>query len=94
MNTDIEMKCQRKCAVCRERKPKAELLRLAKQLTSTEISVLIDRSGKAWGRGAYICKSRECILQARKRRVLERSLSCRIESSVYDELEAMYSNEQ
>lgn len=79
------MKLQRMCAVCREIKGKDELLRVVKQ----KDKVLLDLGGKAAGRGAYICKSGGCIEKARKTRALERSLSCKVDQSVYDALEAM-----
>ena len=90
----MKMKFQRTCAVCREKNNKNELLRIVKKIKDLETIVSIDLSGKDSGRGAYICKKSECINQARKKRALERSLSCRVESSVYDNLEAMCSYEK
>ncbi len=84
---------QRTCSVCREKKDKNELLRIVMKQINSDRIVSVDTTGKDWGRGAYICKSPECILGARKKRALERSLSCRIEGSVYDELEALCSDE-
>lgn len=79
------MKLQRMCAACREVKGKDELLRVVKQ----KDNVLLDLGGKMAGRGAYICKNESCIQKARKTRALERSLSCKVDQSVYDALEAM-----
>ena len=79
------MKLQRMCAVCREVKGKDELLRIVKQ----KENVSIDLTCKVAGRGAYICKDGGCIQKARKVRAIERSLSCRVDQSVYDALEAM-----
>ena len=42
----------RMCVACREMKPKKEMLRIVKP---KEGDVFIDFSGKAAGRGAYIC---------------------------------------
>ena len=81
------MKLQRMCAVCREVKGKDELLRIVKQ----KDNVSLDLTGKQAGRGAYICKTGECIEKARKARAIERSLSCKVEPEVYDALEAMHS---
>ena len=50
--------------------------------------IKLDPTGKAAGRGAYICKSAECLDKARKARRLERSLSCKIPGEVYDRLSA------
>ena len=79
------MKLQRMCAVCREVKGKDELVRIVKQ----KDNVLLDIGGKMAGRGAYICKNESCIQKARKTRALERSLSCKVNQSMYDALEAM-----
>ena len=42
------------CSVCREKKSKNELYRIVKQ---KEEKIFLDHSGKADGRGAYICKN-------------------------------------
>ena len=82
------MKLQRMCAVCRELKTKEQLLRIVRQ----NDGVVLDPCGKIQGRGAYICKSDECIQKARKVRAFERSLSMRIDGSVYDAVEAWCEN--
>ena len=48
----------------------------------------IDRTGKAPGRGAYICDVPECFKKARKSKALERALNAKIDEAVYDQLEA------
>ncbi len=77
------MRPVRMCAVCRERKDKSELLRITKTPGG---DVRVDVPGKMPGRGAYICKNRECINDAQKRRVLERAFSCRIEAELYEQI--------
>ncbi len=73
------------CLGCSEMKPKKELVRVVK---SPDGEISIDLTGKKSGRGAYICKSADCLLLARKGRKLEKSFSCKIEDSVYDTMEA------
>ena len=63
----------RMCVACREMKPKAELLRVAK---NKDGSVRIDITGKLEGRGAYICKDSGCIQKAEKTRGFERAFKC------------------
>ncbi len=75
---------QRKCIGCMTVKDKRDLVRIVKN-SDGEISV--DPSGKKDGRGAYICKSSECLVQARKRNRFEYAFKCKISSDVYDELE-------
>ncbi len=61
----------RRCIGCMESKDKSELLRIA----GYEGKLTVDPSGRAKGRGAYICKnSIDCLEKAYKRRALERTL--------------------
>ena len=48
----------RTCMGCNEKKPKKELVRVVK---NKDGEIFIDRTGKADGRGAYICDSIECL---------------------------------
>ena len=75
----------RMCVGCREMKPKAQLLRVVKP---QEGDARIDRTGKAQGRGAYVCGQIECLRKAQKSRALERALDARIEADVFAQLEA------
>ena len=75
----------RMCVGCREMKPKAQLLRVVKPQDG---DAHIDRTGKAQGRGAYVCADPECLRRARKSRALERALDAKIEDGVFDQLEA------
>ena len=73
-----------RCVGCMQMFDKRELIRVVK---SPEGEVSVDLTGKKNGRGAYICKSPECLNKARKKRSLERALSVRIDSEVYDRME-------
>ncbi|WP_313132304.1 RNase P modulator RnpM [Anaerocolumna sp.] len=75
---------QRQCTGCGEMKNKKEMIRVIKTL---EDEILIDKTGKKNGRGAYICNSPECFRKAVKNRGLERSLKVSIPQEVYEELE-------
>ena len=85
----------RKCTGCGERKPKKELIRVVKApdikdekgepVSAGEVS--LDFVGKKPGRGAYVCRSIECLKLARKARRLERAFSCKIPEEIYDRLE-------
>ena len=65
-------------------KPKKELVRIVK---SPEGEISLDLTGKKNGRGAYICKSRECLAKARKAKRLEKALETQIPENVYDDIE-------
>lgn len=73
----------RMCVACRESKPKNELVRVVR-IPSGEI--MLDSSGKKPGRGAYICKSIECLKKAKKSKALERALG-EIAGETYEALE-------
>ena len=73
----------RMCVGCREMKEKRSLLRVVK---SAEGAISLDRVGKAPGRGAYICRSKECLQKAMKQRQLERALETAIGQNVYEQL--------
>lgn len=82
------MDSRRMCVVCRQMKPKNELLRVVKSGAEAEL----DRTFKVQGRGAYICMSAECISKARKLRAFERSFSGRVDACIYDKIEELIDN--
>ena len=74
----------RMCTGCGQMKPKRELVRVVKSQAG---DVSLDLTGKKAGRGAYICRDRECLQKARKARRLEKAFSCRIPDEIYDKME-------
>ena len=75
---------QRSCCGCRGKFDKAELIRVVRQ---PEGGIIIDRTGRANGRGAYLCSDVNCLKLARKKRQLERALRGQIPNDVYTALE-------
>ena len=73
----------RMCTACREMKPKRELIRVVK---TPEGDIKLDLTGKLNGRGAYICKSSECLHKARKTGALQRAFSCEVSQEIYERL--------
>ncbi len=73
----------RMCIGCGEMKEKRSLIRAIK---SPEGEISLDFTGKKSGRGAYLCKSMDCFMQAQKGRKLERAFSCKVDAAVYEEL--------
>lgn len=73
----------RMCIICREHSDKKELLRIVKNKDS---EIFVDKTGKANGRGAYICKNPECFQKLRKTRGLNRAFRCEIKDEVYDKI--------
>lgn len=74
----------RSCVVTKEKLPKKDLLRVVR---TPEGGVIVDLSGKANGRGAYIKKDLEVLNKARKSKILERRLECTIDEDLYKEIE-------
>ena len=73
----------RTCVVTKEQLPKKDLLRIVR---TPEHDIVIDESGKANGRGAYIKKDIGVLENAKRTKILEKKLECKIEDSVYDEI--------
>lgn len=74
----------RTCTGCGTAKPKSELIRVVK---SPEGEISLDLTGKKSGRGAYVCKSVDCLQKARRAKRFERAFSMQIPDEVYDRLE-------
>lgn len=77
------MRPLRMCMVCRKRKEKEQLLRVARSGNGV---IAVDSSGKMPGRGAYLCKSKECLISAQKRKVLERAFSQKVNPEIYSQM--------
>ncbi|MBR1931147.1 MAG: YlxR family protein [Lachnospiraceae bacterium] len=79
----------RQCVGCGEMKGKKEMMRV---LRTAEGEICLDTTGKKNGRGAYLCKSGDCLKKARKNKGLERSFKMSIPNEVYDSLEKEFEN--
>ena len=73
----------RTCVVTKETLPKVELLRIVR---TKDQNVMVDLTGKANGRGAYIKKDISVLEKAKKSKILEKKLECKIDDSIYDEI--------
>lgn len=78
----MHIKQERKCVSCRNSFNQNTLLRIAK----INNEFILDENHKLGGRGAYICKNKECIDLAIKKRLLNRAFKQNIENSIYDKL--------
>lgn len=74
----------RKCTGCNEMKPKKELVRIVR---TNEGEIKLDLTGKLNGRGAYVCKSTECLSKVRKTNALSRAFEINVSDEIYNELE-------
>ena len=73
----------RKCVACQEMIPKKTLIRIVR---TPEGEILLDPTGKAAGRGAYVCAKVDCFNLAKKRNSFERALQTKVSDQVYEEL--------
>ena len=74
---------QRTCVGCRKIRPKREMMRIVR---TPDGGVEIDETGKKSGRGAYLCRQRECWEIALKKDGLEHALK----TSLTDEERAAF----
>lgn len=72
----------RRCIGCMESKDKRELLRIVK-ISDTEVN--FDSTGKAAGRGTYVCNA-NCLNKAIKSKRVEKELNVKIDESTYNKL--------
>ncbi|MDX9888925.1 MAG: YlxR family protein [Anaerovoracaceae bacterium] len=72
----------RRCVGCMESKPKNQLIRIA----GYEGNVSIDRTGKAKGRGVYLCPNEGCFLLAHKKKAIGRGLQMKVDDETITKL--------
>ena len=75
---------KRMCVACREMKEKREMFRVVKNAAG---EIFADFSGKAAGRGAYICNNDECVKRLKKQRLLNKAFSAPVSDEVYRRIE-------
>ena len=73
----------RSCVITKEKLPKQELIRVVR---TPENEVVVDLTGKANGRGAYLKKDLEVFEKAQKSKVLNRVLEVEVKDEVFEEL--------
>ncbi len=76
-------KPMRRCVGCGESKEKKELIRVVRD---TDGQIHIDVTGRANGRGAYICRDKKCLEQAIKRKGLDRTLKVSVPAQAIENL--------
>jgi uncharacterized protein len=82
---------QRMCVGCRTMKNKRELIRVVR---TPEGEVLVDRTGKKSGRGAYVCPDGECFTQAVKGKRLQKALQHEVDADVLDQIRIQLQNQK
>ena len=72
----------RMCVYTKEKLPKKELIRIV--MFNEEI--FVDETGKKNGRGCYLKKDKDVILEAKKNKILNRVFNKDVEDKIYDEI--------
>ena len=75
---------------CREMKPKKEMLRIVK---NADGEIFADPTGKASGRGAYICTAEECQKKLANKKLLNKAFATDVPQTVYQGVEEKFGKE-
>jgi len=73
----------RTCVGCREEAGKRSLVRVVRDASGVAI---IDATGRAPGRGAYLHRDPDCVEIARKKKALDRALKANVGAALWAEL--------
>ncbi len=71
------------CFICRNTFDKKDLNRLVK---TSDGEIFLDKTGKANGRGAYICKQEDCLQKLKKQKILNKAFKCEIPQDIYNKI--------
>ena len=74
----------RMCIACREMKPKQEMLRVVK---NADGEIYADPTGKAAGRGAYVCNDENCREKLNMKKLLHKAFSTNVSMTVYQDIQ-------
>ena len=85
----------RMCTACNEMKEKRELIRIVKAKNDDGCyNIFVDKTFKAAGRGAYLCKNLDCLKKVRKSKRIDRTFSHKVPDEVYQQIEGAILVEQ
>jgi len=73
----------RMCIACRQARPKKELIRIVRNKDGV---VSVDSTGKAAGRGAYLCPDLACLEKSQKSKALSRALECELTEQLFSDI--------
>lgn len=69
---------ERSCVACRAKRPKHELLRIARRPLASGVELELDRRQRLPGRGAYLCREAGCWQAGITRGGLDRALHVKV----------------
>ena len=79
----MKKQVSRMCFICRNSFEKKELNRLVK---TAQGEIFLDKTGKANGRGAYICNGAECLEKLKKQKILNKAFKCEFPQDIYNKI--------
>lgn len=77
----------RTCIACRQEKEKKQMLRIVRDKDG---NIKLDFTGKASGRGAYICDDPACIEKCVRHKLIGRALNASVSDEVYEYIAKEY----
>ena len=77
----------RTCIACRQEKEKKQMLRIVRDKDG---NIKLDFTGKASGRGAYICDDPACIEKCVRHKLIGRALNAPVSHEVYEYIAKEY----
>lgn len=77
----------RMCIACRQMKEKKNLIRVVK---TSESNFILDKTGKANGRGAYLCDESTCFEKCVKQKCLNRAFKENVPAEVLTKLKGEF----
>ena len=78
------------CIACRNLFDKKDLLRVVR---TPEGEIVLDRTGKKAGRGAYLCGNPECLKKCLKGKILNKVFKTPVSDEAYEKLTKEYESE-
>lgn len=78
---------QRMCVSCRNLFDKGNLIRIVR---TPQGEVIADPTGKAAGRGAYLCKDPECMKRCVKSKLLNKVFKSPVSDEAYRKIAELY----
>ncbi len=73
----------RMCMVCKQMQAKNNLIRVVR---TPDGQIMVDRSGKLNGRGAYVCNNDQCITKCIKAKLLHKTFRQDVPNHVYNNI--------
>ena len=72
---------------CRQKMPKTSLIRAVR---TPEGNIMLDFTGKAAGRGAYLCDNADCVKKLSRGKLLGKVFKVPVPDEIYREMERAY----